>query len=84
MRLLVAALLLLTLLSMFGCPQAYFFEMKRKSAQHTGCKVDDLVIMDDENEVAEGIHKWKVECAGKKYECTELTKKSLECHPIPE
>jgi hypothetical protein len=43
-----------------------------------------MVIVDDENEVAEGVHRWTVECAGKKYRCTEIPKKSLECKPIPD
>jgi hypothetical protein len=58
--------------------------MKKKSAQHTQCRADEMVIVDDENEVSEGVHRWKVECAGKKYRCTEIPKKSLECHPVPE
>jgi hypothetical protein len=84
MRLLIAATLFLILFSMSGCPQVYYYEMKNKSAQRTECKAEEMVIMDDENEVSEGYHRWKVECAGKKYQCTETSKKSIECHPIPE
>jgi|GEM_PF-1101161 hypothetical protein len=84
MRMWIVSALILTFLSLSGCPEVYFHEMKKKSAQHTGCRVDDMVIVDDENEVAEGVHRWTVECAGKKYRCTEIPKKSLECKPIPD
>lgn len=84
MRLLIAAALCLALLAMPGCITSSYDEMKRKSAPYTGCRVDQMVISDEENEPSEGYHRWKVECAGKRYGCMATPGKSIECHPITE
>ncbi len=84
MRLLTAAALGLTLAAMSGCITSSYDEMKRKSALHTDCRVDEMVISDEENEPLEGYHRWKAECAGKRYRCMSTSRKSIECHAIAE
>jgi hypothetical protein len=84
-RLLIISAIFLTLFSMSGCTSAYYREMIKASADHTQCKPDDLVIVDDTGTiVGGGIHRWKVECPGKKYQCTGTSMKSIECHSIPD
>jgi hypothetical protein len=85
MRPLVATMLIFAFFSVSGClTPAYYYETKRKSAEHTGCKADDMVIMDDEGTTMGGYHSWKVECAGKKYQCTDSSKETVKCYPLPE
>jgi hypothetical protein len=85
MRLLVAVTFILAFFFVSGClTPAYYYETKKKSAEHTGCKADELVIEDDEGTTMGGYHRWKVECAGKKYQCADSSTETVKCYPLPE
>lgn len=85
MRLLVATTLILAFFSVSGClTPAYYYDIKKKSAEHTDCRADEMVIQDDEGTTVGGYHSWKVECAGKKYRCSDTSTETVKCYPIPE
>ena len=84
MRLLVIGALFWVFYFTSACTPVYYYDINKKSARFTECKAGELVILDDEGPVMGGHHKWKVECAGKRYQCEETPGASTKCYPVPE